>query len=442
MSRRMLAAIAGASVVAGLLLAAVLAVAIPRTHAAAAPGDPRRPRSAPARPPSEEFRINRVRIRRFGAARIEARTPDPLGGPDWAIRVAEEQMFARGPGGREVSSSGPQRCAQLGRILGGRFGWVDGANVFRPVPVGFEGTPERCAAPRPDLGREPALDVFARVADPAGASPRALQSIAWGLTGTGTRADLRVDGRERALAASPDGAFVVPLAFTPARPDVRLTVRYAHGSPVGVDSSFRGDGERSRADLALMSVRAPRFGYALPMLPLAGVVPTIEYRTPDPAGGPAWGVVAAPAQDGRWCVSGFGRIVGGRVGGLDATLGTLADVGPDPNVGCPPPVAQPTARQPLRVFYGSMTLGAGEAADRSALRTQPGRTFVEGIADPRVRTIAIATPRDVRTIIPSKRAHAFLVIYDGDFPTGRIVLTARLAGGRTVTMPGFNANTP
>jgi hypothetical protein len=46
-----------------------------------------------------------------------------------------------------------------------------------------------------------------------------------------------------------------------------------------------------------------------------------------------------------------------------------------------------------------------------------------------VRSITIATPRDVGTISPSPRAHVFAVVYDGGFPTGQIEISARMKDG-------------
>jgi hypothetical protein len=66
-----------------------------------------------------------------------------------------------------------------------------------------------------------------------------------------------------------------------------------------------------------------------------------------------------------------------------------------------------------------------------ARRTQRGITTINGRAHPDVVSITVATPRDVRTILPSRRAHAFVVVYDGSFPTGEVVLTARFADGST-----------
>jgi hypothetical protein len=46
-----------------------------------------------------------------------------------------------------------------------------------------------------------------------------------------------------------------------------------------------------------------------------------------------------------------------------------------------------------------------------------------------VREITIQTPRDVRTIVPSPRAHAFIVVYDGSFPAGNTDLRVTFSDG-------------
>jgi hypothetical protein len=60
-------------------------------------------------------------------------------------------------------------------------------------------------------------------------------------------------------------------------------------------------------------------------------------------------------------------------------------------------------------------------------------TTIQGVARPDVESITFASPRDVRTLRPSPRAHAFLVLYDGTFPTGEITMTSRFTDGRTTT---------
>jgi hypothetical protein len=56
-----------------------------------------------------------------------------------------------------------------------------------------------------------------------------------------------------------------------------------------------------------------------------------------------------------------------------------------------------------------------------------------GMTLPSVKLITISTPRDVRTIAPSPRAHAFVTVYDGTFASGKITITATFANGTRVT---------
>jgi hypothetical protein len=81
-----------------------------------------------------------------------------------------------------------------------------------------------------------------------------------------------------------------------------------------------------------------------------------------------------------------------------------------------------------------MMLGGGDSRTgprRTARRTLPGGTVFNGTARADVKSVTIATPRDVRTLIPSRRAHAFLAVYDGTFPTGETVITTTFTDGTT-----------
>ncbi len=94
-----------------------------------------------------------------------------------------------------------------------------------------------------------------------------------------------------------------------------------------------------------------------------------------------------------------------------------------------------TARRPLELV-SSMSSDPGPAdpalaARRIARRSLQGRTLVAGRARPDVVAVTIASPRDVRTLTPSPREHVFAVVYDGQFPTGEIVVTARMRDGTT-----------
>lgn len=48
-----------------------------------------------------------------------------------------------------------------------------------------------------------------------------------------------------------------------------------------------------------------------------------------------------------------------------------------------------------------------------------------------MRTVTIATPRDVRTLRPSSTGRAILAVYDGTFPAGETVITSTFADGST-----------
>lgn len=75
--------------------------------------------------------------------------------------------------------------------------------------------------------------------------------------------------------------------------------------------------------------------------------------------------------------------------------------------------------------------GADPQHGRTARRTLPGLTTYAGRARRDVRWVTIATTRDVRTLVPSKRAQAVLAVYDGSFPTGETVFTSTLRDGAT-----------
>ena len=61
------------------------------------------------------------------------------------------------------------------------------------------------------------------------------------------------------------------------------------------------------------------------------------------------------------------------------------------------------------------------------------RTVFSDLVHSDVVSVTIRTPRDVRTLVPSAKAHAILAVYDGRFPGGRVTATARMKDGREVT---------
>jgi hypothetical protein len=156
----------------------------------------------------------------------------------------------------------------------------------------------------------------------------------------------------------------------------------------------------------------------------------LEARAPDPTGGLAWGIMASRSTKGGYCAWDVGRVVGSGVGRVNYDLDTFTDSGILPCL----QRAALTRKMPLA--FGLSGFGAPDdeqGADpqpgRVALRTLPGRVVIDGLARPDVRQITIRTTRDVRTIVPSSRAHAFIVVYDGLFPSGEIDLTVTFADG-------------
>ena len=357
---------------------------------------------------------------------------DPRGGPPWAIRVFAAERFVREHG--KDHPIGRARCSQLGRLVGGRFGWIDATNTFRPVPIGLRGVRSWCGSRKPDAARNPLLEVVSRITDPSAGEARVTQTIAWSVVGAAGRPALRIDGRAATIHPGRHGTFLAVVPTTHA-PNVTLTVRYPTGRPVIFKRSFRGDAERFAASFDQVSQRIGRTLPA-PTLPAVGARPTVDLRLPDPNGGLPWGIAAARAEGGGWCLTGLGRIVGDRVGDVDYELGTFSDHGPDPNGGCPTADRAPSRSHPLAFGYGSGGGFAGELgrdpmAGRIARRTLRGMTTFSGSAKADVRSITIASPRDVRTIRPSGRAHAFAAVYDGEFPTGKVTLTATFTDGST-----------
>lgn len=444
MRRHPIAALVIAAMLCGGLVAVGIATAGPSNDKAAkrvasadaetqlpdtpAPGDPSAPVGGPPLKLPEGLRPDPWKA---GPAIIEARAADPLGGPAWAVRAFTLDAGRYG---------GVTRCAQLGREHAGHFGWVDAANRFREMPLETQSN-VACEWPRFAGRRQPLLALLTRVSDPNGPSMRPAQSVAWGIVGTGHTAAVKVDGRAVDVPRTPSGVVLAPLAPSDARPTVTAEVSGGpNGRATTAENSFYDDGLSVAADAATPE------GYTRQQwvtVPVEGREPTIEYRVPDPAGGAPWGVVAAPAQDGGWCVSQAGRIAGARVGGVDPTLGTFTDAVPGWGMGCGSPAGKPTLRYPISGTWASWGEPGGDEAAaarrrdpvRTARRVSPGRTVFSGVVHPDVASVTIVNPRDVRTLTPSPRAHAFTVVYEGVFrPTGT-EMSVKLKDGRTYRAP-------
>jgi hypothetical protein len=160
---------------------------------------------------------------------------------------------------------------------------------------------------------------------------------------------------------------------------------------------------------------------------------SIEVRTPDPLGGLPYGLGVQRSIRGDWCMTGPGRIVEDRVGPVDFGLGILHDEG----------TIFPTCRARSSVVVktgldlegaqvsGAYYPGQAPAPSRTLTRSERSVTLISGIVRPDVTAVTIATPRDVRTLTPSPRAHAFLAAYNQVFVDGIAVVTVHFRDGRT-----------
>jgi hypothetical protein len=422
-------------VVLGLLVGVVAAIVIPQTRAddsaarAAAlmvePGSNTVVRVA--RPPHQS--LAGVELRATGPIRIEARAADPLGGPEWVVRVFEALRVVR-PAQRRRGVDpviGHNLCAQLGRLHDGVFGWLEADGTFRPTPVGTPGggSTSLCASRKPDLGGDPWLLTLSPMTEPNVPAARVKSTIAWGLAGPGARAvSLKLAGRVVTPDATPHHAFLVAGGPDLDQHQITGTITYDQGRTVRVPV-VRGGPAFMGVDPDATSDRAPR----------------LAARAPDPNGGLPFAMIAQPTGDGGWCTSIGGRIVGDRVGGVDYARDVLTEVRFSNGGGCFTDEAQ--IREAFRDHPVLMAWGGGgdlaeEGGDtggtgRIARRTQRGLTTFTGQAAPGVASVTLETPRDVRTLIPSGPNRSIMAVYDGGFPTGRVRIVARFDDGHVET---------
>jgi hypothetical protein len=307
--------------------------------------------------------------------------------------------------------------------VNGRFGWIDATNTFRPQGFGY-GTrsgPMLCGSRIPDIRRLPELDLRTLITAPDRPDPQVRGSVLWGLVGT------HVDGVVARLGArmtrphrSPRGAFLLFAGPALHQSQARVEIAYPHGQPKVVRF---GHPERT----GLPPTSAPR--------PVPGSA-RLEARAPDPGGGPSWGLVAARGSRGGWCFGHAEQIVGDRAGQIDGRIGSLyEDDGTGFDMSCEDSRFPLTRKRPVNYGRsGGTGLTEGQTdPGRALLRTLPGRMTIYGVTRPDVKLVTISTPRDVRTIVPSPRAHAFVTVYDGDFASGQIAITATFTDGTSVT---------
>jgi hypothetical protein len=326
---------------------------------------------------------------------IDVQANDPKGGPPWAVR-------------RFTAGTPESECAELGRIVNGTFGWIDGYGTFRPARAGRHEAPDLCEPPLSlkRIGAQviPTTTVVYR----PGVSPQPSRGVAWGLAAPGIRAIRPQGGPE--LDVTRRNTF---LAVTTTPPPANYK-----GQLIRNDGSIR------------------RYDYG-PEYPNTFIAPTpgttrVAIEAPDPAGGQPWAILVADGPHGELCRSQEGRLLGGRLGVIQRPLDIFNPLFGE--IFCRRQPREPTPAYPLRITYGLWGEGFGDDSsghvERRVLR---GRVSISGQVDPSVVSVTLRTPRDVRTLVPSQPDHLILAVYEGTFPTGEVTAVAHLSDGRDVT---------
>lgn len=423
MRRRLIAVAVVLGALAGAAGAAVKAddgpAASPSTaRSAASTGVPIAPLRDHGRLPDGRYDPGRVHLR-VHRPRIALRADDPHGGPDWAVRVFDAERLTLQRPARSFSRAlvvGRNRCVQLGRMRGATFGWVFGDGRFRRTRFAEDRLVQCTSRSRPELiGR---FETVLAIEDPA--SPQPTAALVWGyapdarevrVTGTGALDGEAARGRRAFLRlGSPDAR--------PARGARIVAGRETY--PLGA------------------AVRVPpQVGGSLSFPTIVPGTERVEARAPDPAGGPGYGVPVARTREGRPCAGDEGRVVGDRLGDVDLRLALFQPWG-----GLTPGACRPLETAPTRDRACDVGTGFGNAEElegddaflrraRIERRLLAGRTTVQAQCHPDVERVTLQTPRDVRTLVPSPVGHVVLAVYDGDFPSGDLVVVAHLKGGGT-----------
>jgi hypothetical protein len=344
--------------------------------------------------------------------RIVARVPDPAGGPDWALRLADVvhrrvERPSRSLAGTKIS--GRARCVQLGRMQGETFGWVYGAGGFRPLV--HDDQLALCHSPKREEPYARMVAALAIGADPS--APRVTANAIYGFV-PGAKA-AAVTGTEGAdgPAEGADGAFL------------RVVGRQARQRP----GAKLGD-VPLLAGRPIPAERAHRYPHMLPETEV------LEAPAPDPAGGPSWAIQVVQSREGRPCVGSPVQVVEGRGGSVDLERALFS----------PWSLPQSTCRRLDAELHGPCDFSGGgyssgyKATDpflaRAAIerRVFAGRWVLRGECREDVERVTIATPRDTRTLVPSAVGHAIVAVYEsGGYVDGNMVFTMHLRGGRTVS---------
>lgn len=345
-----------------------------------------------------------------GTLRVVQRTPAGGDRLPWALRSFERPRVTGGLASRvRADPTRPGiRCVQLGRLRGSTFGWVLPGGPFRPSAATTDllaVCETDATSARPGVG---ALVLPDR--DPYDPDSRARESVVWGLAPRGaTRVEVRWAGWTRTVAVrqgtylvvgpAPRGPFVGPRA-TVSVPGARTPP--ARPAPAG----------RPRA-YAPATARDPR----------------IVARLVDPTTGrPVVAIVGTAG--GRPCDGGTQPLAAGVVGQVDAITRTITGGGQ----GCQVVPIPKRGAAPMLIGYGGGT-GPTEGPDLVARqRLVPGSFGVTVLTPPDVVRVELRTPVDVRTVraVAPGIVHA---LYDGSaFQSGG------LSGSPSIDVVGVRAD--
>lgn len=411
--RRLLAVAGGLGLLTGLVLALALPANEPLRAQTAAPTIGKQSTARVKHVPGEpRFEV------RPGSVRLALRVRDPAGAAPWAVRLVESRAILDQVG-RPPRRTAWAQCAQLGRLVGGRFGWITEAAGFADVrPSERARVPEACQSRRRLMGREVATSLITIVRAGRDGVPGPARTIAFGRLGR-RATDVKLTYRGQARPGRVEGGAF--LTFAPADPGVRdLRVRLSFSGGPDRDRDLSGAVSAGEiASVVRLNQGTPQIGNE-----------RIVARTPDPAGGPPYGLLAVrSSRPGQWCPGQSTRILGRRGGFFDTRLEIFrADIS---GFFCGDDRSPLTTRRPVQILLSRSGASQGQdvEAGRIQRRSLPGRTILTGTAHPSVRVLEVITSRDQRTLVPDRQTGAFITAYDGNLPGESVKVTASLTDG-------------
>ncbi len=359
----------------------------PDGKAASEPPVPAYRALAPVKPISQPLFVEPI----AATVRAQLRAADPAGGPEWGLESWQGDLNPAALLHTSNAAGVPKYyyCEQAGVIVGGKLVQLTAGGKPTAIDPQDQG---QCISAQ----TKPLVSAQDYLNNPDSYAPVPTRVVLTGLLPPGATHPLLLgDGATKSLALDANGAF---LAVLPGRFwDTNLHV-----------SATLPDGKTVTSSNDLQGTAAP----------LA--------TAPDPDGGAPWGFRAGPNKFEM-----DGQVIDNRL--VSVQSNGIVQPGPDEfgqfGTGKLP------APSPLELFPRPMPSQVSVALTQPEIehRTLPGLTLIAGLAAPDVVTVTITTPRDVRTLRPTGRQHAFIAVYDGYFYSSIVTITAQLKDGHTIT---------